>query len=674
MKTGRNAPCPCGSGKKYKKCCINKNVTQPEALHYRRLSKALDQLMPKLIDHGHSVFGELTASAAMVEFFNWPDPGAEPDEAAIERAGTLFWPWLVFNWNYIRMEDEDGLLDGPEGTTIAELYLKNKRVDPQSLEAKLILATNRNPYSFLEIIDVTPGQSVRVRDVLTGAKIIVQERLGSETLNTGDILFGRTIQVGGAGMFLGLSAFVLPPRIKPQLIELRRHLSRVTTKVTRTILNELDLEIRDLYLEMDRVLHTPPEMRNTDNDPMEFHKLVYDIDSTDLAVEKLAPLSETQTVDEIRGRAEKLEDGNIRCATFAWDRMNNPMYKGMPNTVLGHIEIDGGQMTVSVNSAQRAQTIRKEIERRLGAAARFRVDEITDIDGMRERANRTTLPEDNLMDTPEIQQHIGRMLQTHWDNWVDEQIPALGYQTPKQAVRTADGREAVEALLLDAEKMAAGDPTRSALENELIANVRRRLKLDRPLPGRRGRPAPEQLFERVEQVKKLISQFGKKRLHDTYTGFALRLCDAIAGSDLLNIHRGRIEIWAAAIVYAIARLNFLFSSETPHHLTPDELCDWFKVKKQTVGNKASVIRTTLDLFYNDERFCAAHVTRIFQYQEDENGFIIPAAALEPEGHRMPEPLPLKPGAEAQKEQSNEPARSDKPIKTSGDRQLSLFED
>jgi hypothetical protein len=23
MKIGRNAPCPCGSGKKYKKCCLN---------------------------------------------------------------------------------------------------------------------------------------------------------------------------------------------------------------------------------------------------------------------------------------------------------------------------------------------------------------------------------------------------------------------------------------------------------------------------------------------------------------------------------------------------------------------------------------------------------------------------------------------------------------------------
>jgi len=28
MKIGRNDPCPCGSGKKYKKCCLDK--TTPE--------------------------------------------------------------------------------------------------------------------------------------------------------------------------------------------------------------------------------------------------------------------------------------------------------------------------------------------------------------------------------------------------------------------------------------------------------------------------------------------------------------------------------------------------------------------------------------------------------------------------------------------------------------------
>ena len=26
MKIGRNDPCPCGSGKKYKKCCIDREI------------------------------------------------------------------------------------------------------------------------------------------------------------------------------------------------------------------------------------------------------------------------------------------------------------------------------------------------------------------------------------------------------------------------------------------------------------------------------------------------------------------------------------------------------------------------------------------------------------------------------------------------------------------------
>ena len=32
MKIGRNAPCPCGSGKKYKKCCLS-NDQQTERMH-----------------------------------------------------------------------------------------------------------------------------------------------------------------------------------------------------------------------------------------------------------------------------------------------------------------------------------------------------------------------------------------------------------------------------------------------------------------------------------------------------------------------------------------------------------------------------------------------------------------------------------------------------------------
>ena len=674
MKIGRNAPCPCGSGKKYKKCCLRRSVTPQATLHYRRLSKALDKLMKGAVSHAEAAFGDMVFSYAMDEFFGWPDPGEEPDMEAVERAAPLFWPWMVFNWEYDSLEDEGGLLEGPEDATVAEMYAAKKRIAPQSDEGRLIAAANRKPYSFMEVTGLRPGESVRVRDLLTGAEATAQERLGSEALQAGDILFGRIARVQDVGMFLGMSAFAMPPRMKPDIIALRRRISGPSGKVTADELYEWDLEIREVFWDADRLLHSPPEIRNTDGDPIEFHKLIYDIDSPGLAVEKLAPLCADATVEEIRAEAEKDRHGNVRRATLRWTREGDAVSPGMSGTLLGTIEIEGGRMTVLVNSLQRAEAIREQIEKRLGPAARFRLDEIADAGKMAAELDSPASPDPSLADAPEVRERISQMLRAHWEGWVNQEIPALGHRTPRQAVRSADGREAVEALLQDAERTAAGDPARASVENELIADVRRRLKLDRPLRSGRDGLDPTGLAERICRIKGRIEKFGSQRLHDTYTDFALELCDAVAECDMLNIHRGRIGIWAAAVVYAVARLNFLFSSETLHHLTADELCGWFGQKKSTVGAKASAILDALDLHHADERFCAPHITQLFRIYENEDGLLIPASAVESEGNGWHEPLPLKPPAGDKKEEGLKAEKPEEKPGEKNDRQMSLFRD
>jgi len=672
MKIGRNAPCPCGSGKKYKKCCLKTKVTPPEFLQYRRLSEAIDKLMPRLIDHGISVFGQRVLQVAMHEFAGWPDPEDIPDDETFDRFGMLFWPWFAFNWEYEGpVDEEDPWLDGPQEVTVAELFMDRKKIDPNSMEGKLLAAANRKPYSFLEIIGVQPSQSLRIRDILTGAEMTVQERLGSEQLGNGDILFGRALQVDEVGMFLGLCDYALPPRVKPQLIELRRIMRRGFGKITDEALYEYDMEIRNVYLDIDQALHTPLQMQNTDGDPLEPHKLVYNIDSPERAIEKLASLSATETADEIRAAATKSKDGEVIRAHIDWSRPGNPVNKGMHNTILGNITIEKDRMTVTVNSARRAETIRKRIDQRLGTAARFRLDEISDLEPMtagqmQSRAGEPLAP-DELMQNPEVHQHIDRMLRSHWEDWVNQKLPALGFKTPRQASKTAEGREAVEALLLDSEKMLENDPLRKSIESEIIADVRRRLKLDRPMEETRSPVDPGKVAEQVAKVKKRIAEFGEKRLHDTYSVLAANLCDAVAASELLRIDRGRVEIWAAAIVYAIAQLNFLFSAETPNHLTPDELCDWFQTKQSTVSNKAYKIRSSLETLHNDERFCAPHITEMFKFLIDDQGFA--HAAVE----RNLEPLPLKPSARRSPEPT--PAAAGKKKSEPGDdKQLSLFDE
>jgi tetratricopeptide (TPR) repeat protein len=55
-KTGRNAPCPCGSGKKYKKCCLlredgsKRYSPKPKEVRFTPVYTPLDRLSNSVVD------------------------------------------------------------------------------------------------------------------------------------------------------------------------------------------------------------------------------------------------------------------------------------------------------------------------------------------------------------------------------------------------------------------------------------------------------------------------------------------------------------------------------------------------------------------------------------------------------------------------------------------------
>jgi hypothetical protein len=223
-------------------------------------------------------------------------------------------------------------------------------------------------------------------------------------------------------------------------------------------LNSWHIETRELYFNIDRSLHTMPLLHNTDGDVLEFHRLVYEISSVDEAFRKLCDLCVTMTPEELAADAEFEENSRMVRVEIPWDRLGHKKMSGMPNTVLGRILIDGTRLTAEVNSAQRAKALRREIDARLGEAGRFKVDEIQDFDAMMSRhtaGSAESIPSsehEELMQHPEVQAQVAEMFSRHWQSWVDQEIPALGGKTPREAVKTTDGREAVEALLKDAER------------------------------------------------------------------------------------------------------------------------------------------------------------------------------------------------------------------------------
>ncbi|MFN2512437.1 MAG: SEC-C metal-binding domain-containing protein [Pyrinomonadaceae bacterium] len=58
IQTGRNDPCPCGSGKKYKKCCLPS--VEGNEFEYRRQRQVESGLIPRLLDYALETRGPLS--------------------------------------------------------------------------------------------------------------------------------------------------------------------------------------------------------------------------------------------------------------------------------------------------------------------------------------------------------------------------------------------------------------------------------------------------------------------------------------------------------------------------------------------------------------------------------------------------------------------------------------
>ena len=278
---------------------------------------------------------------------------------------------------------------------------------------------------------------------------------------------------------------MFPPMEKSTILELRKEIERGKRPLTPQLLREYGYDMLDIYHDIvERLLNPPmPRLQNTDGDPLLPHRLVYEIESPRAAFDALAKLCLMNTADELLADGNFDAKGELRSIEFSWQRLGNEKNKSWHNTILGHIKIDRRSMTIEVNSEQRAQKIRNLIEQML-PTARYKTTVIESLQAMlakmgkedeaaSSRPHRNEL--DDLNSNPEIQAHLADYLRQHYRNWPQEKLPALNGETPLQAVKTRDGREMVEALLIDIERR--GKHTTPPLDPTIIAELRERLGL-----------------------------------------------------------------------------------------------------------------------------------------------------------------------------------------------------
>jgi len=478
-KIGRNDPCPCGSGKKYKKCCLAKETEVAQSsddLTWRRVRRVLGDFSHELPNFMLRTYGDTAVIEAWAAFMSddqLPFDGRTPHAA-------VFYSWLFYRWSP-DPHDTEVTDESLHHISPARAYLnrQGKRMDAtlrRYVEAALFV-----PYTFYEVLSSDPGRGFRAREFFSGKECDVFEKSASAMMHPGDLFFGALVACDGIVLLEAVGAVSIPPVHKIELIRLREARA-LDTDISDDMLRALEMELIDNYLAIAESLLQPamPELRNTDGDALAMQTLVFDIDSADQVFTALHDLDFKQTEQQQRAAATLDAAGHIKEAEITWMGVGNKVHSAWDNTSLGRVLISAKRLKVEVNSDVRAERIKGIVHARLGSAARYRVTERRSMPQMLEefqnspQAAQETKEQAELMQLPEIQEQLRKTLAAHYESWIDIALPALDGKTPLQAMRSSGGRERVAALVDDIERHSARQP---GFDPAIIARLRERLGL-----------------------------------------------------------------------------------------------------------------------------------------------------------------------------------------------------
>jgi hypothetical protein len=444
-KIGRNDPCPCGSGRKYKKCHGQATESAPADDYAQAAPLALQWLEDR---HGKAFKAEM--QSLLFEQF-WPIENPDPKEVPEDY------------WGMIGLNISEWLLAS------GELTIKGKRVSLPALvlgpggprlgpaQKAYLEQLSSTPLRLYYVTESRPGEGLTLVDALDqeSEPLAVQERAGSQSLHAGDLLGTRVVRVGE---HLQLSGALYPftrwhagpllASIPDFLDSLEGLLEEEDSEAGR------EMERRELELAQYIVEHwfaqmtLPPPMPHmvdaSTGQPIQLvtdHYRIVDRQALDSALAGAAELK--QTDDHEWQYLDEDEHGTVRSR--------------LSLTLPAPEKRRSDRLKLFCRTRQLADEGRAWFEALAGGSVHHLTREITDPAGAMAASGDPgspleTMPPDSEHAPPDlppevISRLVAEAIQRSYADWTDEPIPALGHRMPRDAVTTPAGLERVKGLL-----------------------------------------------------------------------------------------------------------------------------------------------------------------------------------------------------------------------------------
>jgi hypothetical protein len=443
-KIGRNDPCPCGSGKKYKHCHRRSEAATPE---------------PPAQSHGDAVghvLGWLMQrhrKAFMAAFESLLDD-LLPDDIPQRALGDLDkeeWSVIQINLSELLLAEGDFKVKG-HFQDVSELLLGPEGPRLSETQRSWLVQLAGRPLRLYTVTEVMPGEGMRLCDALAqdAAPVLVRERMGSQSVRPG-MLLGCRVMAVDAHFELSGAIYSFTPLAQAGVLDVVRNHEQSTGHPEGKAMM-VSLTIAEEWL---RQFFQPPTMPQildaSTGEPVLLvtdHYRVHDAEALRLALSGCADVS----ADQGGGWARQSHDADGMVRQF--------------------VSINPGRQADRIEVFYRTQHLaddgRTWFDALAGAAVQFITREISDprgalskgpVGGAAGAGAAVDLRPEVLADVVE------KALLRSYANWADEPIPALDGRTPRQAIATPAGLERVKGLLRSYEDgevdMAARDGRRT---------------------------------------------------------------------------------------------------------------------------------------------------------------------------------------------------------------------
>jgi hypothetical protein len=433
QKEESNAPCSCGSKKKYKHCCLAKSDTL-SLLEYDIEWQRLRQVEGKIWEGAFAFAKEEWGLEIVQDGWDAFCLGMDLERSSSD-GDHLFPGWFVFRWVPFDYSERWELL-GPN-LTIADLYLQKH---PVKEHESFLSAVDQSPFSFFLVEDVISSRRLVLKDLLLDRTITIKERLGADPSFKGMIAFARLISLKDQSIQISFGTTPLPMQYAMDVLDLKQEILKKEKNLTTASLMKYDDDLRGAYLAWAESLHQSPRFCNNDGDPIVLCTLNYKLKCIPKkAFDQLVPLCKGENPNELLKNGEFGKNHELKVIQFPWLKSRSN------NLILGDIKIKRDQLTVHVNSIKRSKKIQKEIEKRLPEAVFQRMDTESPENLKSKKASSPPLP------PAKEKEIIKAFLKNYYRDWLDTSLPVLKGKTPREAAKTAEGRKRLELLLCDFE-------------------------------------------------------------------------------------------------------------------------------------------------------------------------------------------------------------------------------